>query len=408
MNVPAITMPVGASGTVTAAMGQAGEANAATAGLGELFSLQIGFALQNLQTEEGISSDQQLTEEELQAMEELMTLIQQLLMAQQKNVQEAEAFLAENGKTIEQLMQKLQGPLPQLANDWKQLLSKLTEEEPATDDMQKIADLLQRFLGDKSSEQVKRGPVVRADATPVGTGFQDLGKMIQPLRINQGLQAYKQEAGIQVQTAQTLQTSGLMAKEQGESLAQPVISTSIPTTAGSLQTMQTFETANAARTYTVPSSQFPEQVTQIFVKQMNLTQTNGLHQAKLVLHPEALGQVNVTITSHNGVITAQFTAETQAGRELLDNQMLNLRTALTQNGLQVDRLEVTQQQASESFDLQQQREQAKQQQEQQSQQREQQGEQSEFVLESLVDDEEAAASVWNQLRGTSRGVDDVV
>lgn len=408
MNVPVITLPVGAAGTVTAPIGQAADTNAGISGLGELFSLQIGFALQNLQSgEEGAILGQGLSEEEQQALEELMALIQQLLVIQQKGSQEAEAFLAENGKAMEQLIQKLQAPLPQLTDEWKQLQTKWAEQEPTADETQKLANLLQSFLADKGAAQAKRTPILaRADVMPVSAGFHDLGKMIQPLRIQQGLSAYKQEAGVQTQTVQ-LQTAGLMTQEQTEGLSQHALPNPVATTAGTLQA-QTLQAPSEARSYPVPADQFPEQVTRIFVKQLNLTQTNGLHQAKLVLNPQSLGQVNVTITSRNGVITAQFTAETQAGRELLDNQMLHLRTALTQNGLQVDRLEVTQQQASDNLNFQQQREQAKQQQEQQPQQREQQDEQREFVLESLVDDDETAASLWNRLRETSRGIHDLV
>lgn len=406
MNVPVVTLPVGASGTVTAMPGQ-GDAKTADLGLGQLFSLQIGFALQNAQEEELSLNGQGLSEEELQAMDDLMAMLSQLLVIQQENEQGAQAFLADSGKQVEQLVQKLQGPLPELTNEWKQLLSKMTQQEPAVDETQRMLALLQNYLGDKGAEQAKRAPLARPDAIPVGAGMQEMSKLIQPLRINHGLQAYKQEAGIQTQAVQVLQTAATLGQEQTDSLTQSAISASVPVASGNGQTAPLFQMSSTARTYPVPANQFPEQVTQIFVKQMNLTQANGLHEAKLVLHPQSLGQVNVTITSHNGVITAQFTAETKAGRELLDNQMLNLRTALVQNGLQVDRLEVSQQQASDNLNFQQQqREQAKQQQEQQSRQQEQQNE-SEFVLESLVDEDETA-SAWEQLRAVSRGVDDVV
>jgi flagellar hook-length control protein FliK len=99
--------------------------------------------------------------------------------------------------------------------------------------------------------------------------------------------------------------------------------------------------------------------------------------------------VDVIITARDGVITAQFSAETAAGKELLDNQLPQLRAALTQQGLQVDRLEVNQHQAS-SFAFQQQREQARQQGDGRQRQ-EQQEDQVEFSLEGLLEDSDFAA-----------------
>ena len=48
----------------------------------------------------------------------------------------------------------------------------------------------------------------------------------------------------------------------------------------------------------------------------------------------------------NGQLTAQFMTDNPAARELLENQLSQLRTALSGQGLQVERLEVVQQPAS--------------------------------------------------------------
>ena len=109
------------------------------------------------------------------------------------------------------------------------------------------------------------------------------------------------------------------------------------TTQAQSQPTQSFQ-QSGVQTHQVHANQLPEQVTQIFVSKMNIKQINGVHEAKLVLNPQSLGQVDVTIKSHNGVITAQFHAETQAAKDMLDNQLPQLRAALTQQGLQVDRL----------------------------------------------------------------------
>ncbi|MDH4617195.1 flagellar hook-length control protein FliK [Brevibacillus sp. AY1] len=408
MIVANTSLPNGASGTINAQAGTSGSPG--VSGLGELFSLQMGFALQNMQAEEeGALLGQGLSEEEMKALEELMALLQQMLAANDQGNQELEAFIANNGKVIEQLGQKVQVPFPQVGEDLKQLLTKLTQNEPATDEMKQLATLLAKLNGDQAVNDPKRNQqLVRNDALPLkGVGQEDMYKSIQPLRINQGLSAYKAEAGIQSQTVQlSAQSSGLFNQENSEGGNLPQFGGQAPVVAANpAPVAQSFQRAEMPAQH-VAANQLPEQVTQIFVKQMNLTQVNGIHTAKLILNPQSLGQVDVTITSNNGVITAHFAAETRAGKEILDNQLVQLRAALSQQGLQVDRLEVTQQQQADSFSFQQQREQAKQQQEQQSEQK-QQDDQAEFSLDTLVDESENA-SQWNRPGDTSREIDDIV
>jgi flagellar hook-length control protein FliK len=105
---------------------------------------------------------------------------------------------------------------------------------------------------------------------------------------------------------------------------------------------------NAALPDQVPVQQFAQQIEKFLVKQFLLTQGNGTSEAKLTLNPEHLGQVDIRIIMQNGQITAQFMTDNAAARDLLDNQMSQLRSALHGQGLQVDRLDVVVQQPSSS------------------------------------------------------------
>ncbi|MFD0671735.1 flagellar hook-length control protein FliK [Cohnella sp. GCM10027633] len=96
----------------------------------------------------------------------------------------------------------------------------------------------------------------------------------------------------------------------------------------------------------VPVQQFAEQLDKFLVKQFLLTQGNGITEAKLTLTPEHLGQVDIRIVMQNGQLTAQFMAENGMARDMLENQMAQLRASLQAQGLQVDRLEVVQQSSS--------------------------------------------------------------
>ncbi|WP_027084305.1 flagellar hook-length control protein FliK [Cohnella panacarvi] len=101
--------------------------------------------------------------------------------------------------------------------------------------------------------------------------------------------------------------------------------------------------AKAAMPAQVPVQQFAEQMQKFMVKQFMLTQGNGTTEARLTLTPEHLGQVDIRIIMQNGQLTAQFMTDNVMARELLENQMSQLRSSLSAQGLQVDRLEVVQQ-----------------------------------------------------------------
>ncbi|MNZ68127.1 Flagellar hook-length control protein FliK [compost metagenome] len=71
-------------------------------------------------------------------------------------------------------------------------------------------------------------------------------------------------------------------------------------------------------------------------------QKGGLAEATISLFPENLGQVDVKITMQNGHLVAQFMTEHSGAKDMLEQQMNQLRAALQSQGLQVEKLEVTQ------------------------------------------------------------------
>ena len=99
---------------------------------------------------------------------------------------------------------------------------------------------------------------------------------------------------------------------------------------------------------TVYANNFAADMTKFMVKNLSITQLGGMSEARISLAPEHLGQLNVKISVVNGQITASFIAETMAARELLENQLPQLRAALQQQGLHVDKLAVTHNQGMNS------------------------------------------------------------
>ncbi|MUG87621.1 flagellar hook-length control protein FliK [Paenibacillus timonensis] len=98
----------------------------------------------------------------------------------------------------------------------------------------------------------------------------------------------------------------------------------------------------------VPVEQFAKEMSGFLVNKLDIVNLKGVSEARISLYPEHLGQVDVRITMQNGQLTAQFMTEHAFAKESLEQQMAQLRTALQSQGLQVNKLEVTQNSALSS------------------------------------------------------------
>ncbi|MNO53237.1 Flagellar hook-length control protein FliK [compost metagenome] len=92
----------------------------------------------------------------------------------------------------------------------------------------------------------------------------------------------------------------------------------------------------------VPVHQFAQEMTGFITGKLEIVQKGGVAEATISLFPENLGQVDVKITMQNGHLVAQFMTEHSGAKDMLEQQMNQLRAALQSQGLQVEKLEVTQ------------------------------------------------------------------
>lgn len=109
-------------------------------------------------------------------------------------------------------------------------------------------------------------------------------------------------------------------------------------------------------THVVSANRFAHEMSQLF-KSMNIQAAGGRSEIKITLMPEHLGQVDVKLSMHNGQLVAQFVADSLHGKDLLESQLPQLRAVLQSQGLQVDRLEVSQGQGAAFAMFQEQRQQ---------------------------------------------------
>ena len=64
-------------------------------------------------------------------------------------------------------------------------------------------------------------------------------------------------------------------------------------------------------------------------------------EIKLMLRPDFLGELSLKISTEKGVITAQFLAENQKVKEIIESNFNELKNILNEQGIQVSQLEVS-------------------------------------------------------------------
>ncbi|WP_139487995.1 flagellar hook-length control protein FliK [Brevibacillus dissolubilis] len=352
-----------------------------------MFASQIGNALLLLEQAELLPElPKEINPEDLQGLEELMAMLGSMLQGtdqlnplQQEQVQDYAAALLD-GKTGLNLASKLTPLLEQLQQLSPQQLQELTAHQ-ANDFLQALKNLVKKAQGPWEGKVLAP---IHIQMTQANTEEQQQGVTpIQTMRVHHALSMY--------------QTEMLSDKQQGVNQAgtgaEGTEDTQQITNGTAVNLSSSHSSANnsglqAAQGYTVRAAQFGHEVSDVFVRQMKIAGLNGVTETKLILHPQALGQVNVKITVENGLITAHFVADNAASKDIIDNQLSQLRTALVQQGLNVDKLEVTHQpqnhQQQQGFDMNSQREQAREQSQQQQQNQNQQNETAESTFDAAI------------------------
>ncbi len=85
----------------------------------------------------------------------------------------------------------------------------------------------------------------------------------------------------------------------------------------------------------------PEQIMNQIVEYMKINVSEDTQKMEMQLHPASLGTVNVQIAAKDGVITAQFTAQNETVRAVIESQMIQLKEQFEEQGIKVNAVEVT-------------------------------------------------------------------
>ncbi|MEK3836398.1 flagellar hook-length control protein FliK [Paenibacillus sp. FSL R7-0128] len=117
-------------------------------------------------------------------------------------------------------------------------------------------------------------------------------------------------------------------------------------TAGQLSLRHGITAPLKAEAAPVPVQQFAQEMNTFISGKLEIVKKGGVAEATITLFPENLGQVDVKISMQNGNLVAQFMTQHAGTKDMLEQQMSQLRLALQSQGLQVERLEVTQNNSS--------------------------------------------------------------
>lgn len=101
----------------------------------------------------------------------------------------------------------------------------------------------------------------------------------------------------------------------------------------------------AVETAAKPISSYASENTENILRQLadavKIIKNDNLTQMELQLHPASLGTVNVSLVTKGGSVTAEFTAQNEAVRAVIESQVSQLVSNLEQQGVRVEAVEVS-------------------------------------------------------------------
>ncbi|GHH99987.1 flagellar hook-length control protein FliK [Neobacillus kokaensis] len=96
-------------------------------------------------------------------------------------------------------------------------------------------------------------------------------------------------------------------------------------------------------TETVRAAHFEQDMKQFIQPAIHVTGSDEGFEAVFTLAPKHLGKVDVKVTIQDGQVTAEFLTSTSLGKDLLETHVQALRSSLETQGLQVGKIDISQQ-----------------------------------------------------------------
>lgn len=139
-------------------------------------------------------------------------------------------------------------------------------------------------------------------------------------------------------------SSKTMSGESNASSTESFVQTSQPQTDASVEAVpfaQQFDLQGAREVQDAPMPNQSVQIIEQIVRQMRVSVTDTTSTMEMQLNPERLGKVLLTISAKEGMMTANFTVQTEEARLALESQMYQLRDTLEQKEIKVEAVSIS-------------------------------------------------------------------
>lgn len=222
--------------------------------------------------------------------------------------------------TSEMMLADYQMILQQFAQMPEGVSEILAQMEPVSEDDANLQGILQELTA------------VKSEQAPVVSDGEVLQKAVNT-----------QEPAILGQTPSS-DSSKTMSGESNASSTESFVQTSQPQTDASVEAVpfaQQFDLQGAREVQDAPMPNQSVQIIEQIVRQIRVSVTDTTSTMEMQLNPERLGKVLLTISAKEGMMTANFTVQTEEARLALESQMYQLRDTLEQKEIKVEAVSIS-------------------------------------------------------------------
>ena len=152
--------------------------------------------------------------------------------------------------------------------------------------------------------------------------------------------------------ATTVQTTQNASSVQSANSAGTTTGSTLSTAAGAAAPARGAEAVAQAQGATdgTPDVELHEQVSPVIVRQARLISGSGGHELTVRLNPDHLGPLHIRISLLEGVLSVGLTTANAEAQRAIENALPQLRGALVESGIRLDRLDVSQRNAGSGRD----------------------------------------------------------
>ena len=222
--------------------------------------------------------------------------------------------------TSEMMLADYQMILQQFAQMPECVSEILAQMEPVSEDDANLQGILQELTA------------VKPEQAPVVSDGEVLQKAVNT-----------QEPAILGQTPSS-DSSKTMSGESNASSTESFVQTSQPQTDASVEAVpfaQQFDLQGAREVQDAPMPNQSVQIIEQIVRQIRVSVTDTTSTMEMQLNTERLGKVLLTISAKEGMMTANFTVQTEEARLALESQMYQLRDTLEQKEIKVEAVSIS-------------------------------------------------------------------